>query len=582
MCGISGIVGASSARQRVEAMVRGQHHRGPDASGVYESQAGLCVLGHNRLSIIDLSDAGVQPMASADGRLHIVFNGEVYNYRELRDELGDYPFRSRTDTEVVLAAYERWGEACLDRFVGMFAFAVWDESARALFAARDRFGVKPLYFHEAGGTLLFASEIKALHAAGIEREPDAVAWATYLATGAQDLPDRTFWAGVRALPAGHALTWSDGVARTRRWYDVAERVGAEVDTRPEEAVVDEYQALLEESVRLRFRSDVPVGINVSGGLDSSVLLGLVRKVQGEDNAARAYTFVTGDPAYDETPWVEAMLAHTRHEWSACRLGAADVPALAEAVAAAQDEPFGGLPTLAYAGVFARARRDGVRVLLDGQGMDEQWCGYDYYDRVGSAAPGIVQGTSTSPVRPECLSPELRALAGRPEPPAPFGDRLRDLQYRDLTATKIPRALRFNDRVSMMHSTELREPFLDHRLVELAVRQPAERKLGGGTRKRVLRRIAARLVPETIALAPKRPVQTPQREWLRGPLAGWVEDQIRAALETYGDWLDASEVERAWRTFLAGHGDNSFFVWQWISLGLLARSRGRTGRGVTAR
>ncbi|HYH81418.1 MAG TPA: asparagine synthase (glutamine-hydrolyzing), partial [Longimicrobium sp.] len=342
MCGIAGIFGSGWPAERLEAMVAAQTHRGPDATGVYTDPAGLAGLGHNRLSIIDLSAAGTQPMADAGRRYWIAFNGEIYNYRELREELGDYPFRTRTDTEVVLAAFRRWGEGCLERFVGMFAFLLWDEQEKRLFAARDRFGVKPLYLHQGpGGTLRAASEIKALHASGVERRADAAAWAGYLAHGMYDHAARTFWEGVEQLPAGHSLTWQGGRTRVSCWYDVAERAGRETDPRPEAEVREEYRALLLDSVRLRFRSDVPVGINLSGGLDSSLLLGLVQAVQGEGSEAKAFTFVTGDPDYDELPWVRQVLARTRHPLVVCPLSAAEVPVLAASVQRAEDEPFGG-------------------------------------------------------------------------------------------------------------------------------------------------------------------------------------------------------------------------------------------------
>lgn len=575
MCGIAGIFGASWQRPQLEAMVASQRHRGPDAEGIYIDPAGRAGLGHNRLSIIDLSPAGRQPMSSDDRRLWIVFNGEIYNYLELRAETGDYPYHSQTDTEVILAAYERWGPDCLDRLIGMFAFLIWDEREQRLFAARDRFGVKPLYYHQRpDGTLLVASEIKALHAAGVPVHSDEVTWSTYLTHGAHDHSERTFWEGVKALPPGHSLVWQDGQVRLSRWYDLAERVGPEFDARPTETVQEEYTALLKESVRLRFRSDVPVGINLSGGLDSSTLLGLVQAVEGAESDVKAFTFATGDPQYDELPWVNQMLARTRHPSIVCRLTPDDVPALAESVQSHQDEPFGGLPTLAYARLFERARAEGVIVLLDGQGMDEQWAGYDYYQaavngEAGGAAASLVQGTNEKPVRPECLTPEFRALAEAFTPPRPFADQLRNLQYRDARYTKIPRALRFNDRVSMKSSTELREPFLDHRLFELALRQPRERKIADGTRKWLLRRVARELLPAGVVEAPKRPLQTPQREWLRGPLRRWAGERIEEALVAHGSgWLDTGAVRAAWHHYCAGGGDNSFYVWQWVNLGLM--------------
>ncbi len=578
MCGIAGIFGHNWERSQLAAMIAGQQHRGPDASGLYLNPAQTAGLGHNRLSIIDLSPAGRQPMQSPDGRLSIVFNGEIYNYLELRAELNEYPYRSRTDTEVALAAYEKWGEQCLDRFIGMFALLIWDEREQKLFAARDRFGVKPLnYYHGQAGELLIASEIHALHAAGVTKNPDAVAWATYLCYGLYDHGEATFWQGVKSLPAGCYLHWRQGELKIRRWYDLAEHVGQEFDQRPAAIVQEEYLALATESVRLRFRSDVPVGINLSGGLDSSTLLGLVHQVQGDESDAKAFTYVTGDPNYDELPWCRQMLAHTNHPSFVCRLTPEEVPALAASIQFHQDGPFGGLPTIAYAKVFERARQENVIVLLDGQGMDEQWAGYDYYERALAGRPaGVVQGTNEPPVRAASLLPEFKQQARELVAPQPFGDALRNLQYRDICYTKIPRALRFNDRVSMRYSTELREPFLDHRLFELALRQPAERKICGGAQKWMLRQMAKQLLPGGVVEAPKRPLSTPQREWLRGPLKDWAAAGIETALAKYGgSWLDTEQVRSLWASYCSGAGDNSFFIWQWISLGLLAESGAST-------
>jgi asparagine synthase (glutamine-hydrolysing) len=580
MCGISGCAGSGWEKRQLEAMVASMPHRGPDNSSSYFNPTGTVGLGHNRLSIIDLSAAGHQPMSDASGRLWIVFNGEVYNYLELRAELADYPYHSQTDSEVVLAAYERWGEACLERFVGMFAFILWDEENQKVFAARDRFGIKPLYYHlQPDGTIFMASEIKALHAAGLEARPDETAWASYLASGLYDHAPRTFWEGVTSLRPGHSLTWQAGKLTVRRWYDLAEKAGEE-DPRPLETVMEEYLDLLKQSVTFRFRSDVPVGINLSGGLDSSILLGLVGAIQGPESDVKAFTFVTGDPAYDELPWVRKMLAQTHHPSVVCLLRAGEVPDLARSVQYHEDEPFAGLPTLAYARLFERARAEGVIVLLDGNGMDEQWAGYDYYQSALQGKPaGLVQGTKERTVIAEGLTPEFRKRAEAFEPPAALSDPVRSLQVRDLVYTKIPRATRFNDRISMRSSTELREPFLDHRLVELALRQPADRKLRGETRKWLLRQIAAKLLPAGVVEAPKRPLQTPQREWLRGPLAGWAGDCIETALDEFGGtWLEPEVVRAAWQSYRAGKGDNSFFIWQWISLGLLA-DKMKTGKAV---
>jgi asparagine synthase (glutamine-hydrolysing) len=574
MCGLSGIVGKGWKPEQLEAMIASQRHRGPDMEGRYFDPNGFCALALNRLSILDLSPAGRQPMTDAASGLTIALNGEIYNFLELRQELADYPYRSQTDTEVVLAAYKKWGEACLDRFVGMFAFLVWDERKQRLFAARDRFGVKPLhYFFREGEPILFASEIQTLFAGGALRRMNASIWATYLVDGLHDHSDQTFWEDIYSLPAGHSLTWEHGTVAVKCWYDLASHVGPDFDTRPDSTVEEEYLALMKDSVKLRFRSDVPVGINVSGGLDSSILVGVVQAVHGPESNIEAFTYVTGHPEYDELPWVRMMLEGTRHPCIVYQLEPAEVPALAASVQRHQSEPFGGMPTLAYARLFDRARSDGVTVVMDGQGMDEQWAGYDYYAATGGCSPASpIQGTKQRTTRPECLTPEFRALAQKFVPPHPFPDALRNRQYVDTRFTKMPKALRFNDRISMRSSIELREPFLDHRLFELAFRQPRERKIVNGTRKKLLRDIARRLIARTVVEAPKRPVQTPQREWLRGELKNWANQCVETGLQQHGNaWLEPSEVRRQWHEYCLGQGDNSFHVWQWVNLGLACQN-----------
>lgn len=571
MCGIAGIFGKNWQSDQLKSMHQEQYHRGFDDKGFYIDPLNHAGLAHNRLSIIDLSSAGRQPLQTADGRWQIILNGEIYNYLELKHELeNEYRFQTQTDTEVLLAAFQKWGAAALDRLIGMFAFIIWDEQTKTVFAARDRFGVKPLYYHEKpDGTLFLASEIKALHSAGIEREINPQTWATFLTHSLIDHSPATFWKNIFKLPAGHFLIWKNGRTDCKKWYDLTEKIGDEYDHRTESAVGEEYLELLKDSVRLRFRADVPVGINLSGGVDSSTLLGLVHALEKDESAVTAYTFTTGDERYDELPWVRQMLEKTRHPLVISKLEVKDVPTLTTEIQLFQDEPFGGIPTLAYAKLFECARKNGTIVLLDGNGLDEQWAGYDYYS-ADAAQTGFVQGASDKPVRPDCLLPEFRALAEAPDFPKAFPDRLRNMQYRDTFCTKIPRALRYNDRISMRMATELREPFLDHRLFELAFRQPAPRKITNGVHKKLLREIVKKIIPGNIVEAPKRPLQTPQREWLRGELREWANTSIDTALENFGGtWLDAKSVRQEWENYCRGASDNSFYVWQWISLSLIA-------------
>jgi asparagine synthase (glutamine-hydrolysing) len=571
MCGIVGLFGKDWDIDQLEKMVYVQHHRGPDSKRIYVDPKSIAGLGHNRLSIIDLSDAGQQPMASHSGKLQIVFNGEIYNFLELKLELeSEFNFITQSDTEVLLAAYQKWGEDCLDHLNGMFSFIIWDTVNKTAFIARDRFGVKPLYYHQkSDGTLLVSSEIKTLFAAGIPAEFDEKTWATYLTYGLYARPDKTFWKNIHALSPGHKLTWKNNKIKISCWYDIAERIGDSYDQRSDEEVTEEYFELMKESVKFRFRSDVPVGINLSGGLDSSSLLGLVHAIQGSNSYVKAFTFITGNEDYDELPWVGQMLAKTNHSLVVSKLSPHEVPELATDVQYYQDEPFGGIPTLAYAKIFEKARENGVIVLLDGNGMDEQWAGYDYYQSAMlDSNTSVIQGTKESPVRPECLTPEFRSLAEKMEFPNVFSDKVRNLQYRDTRYTKIPRAMRFNDRISMRSSTELREPFLDHRLFELAFRQPNERKISNGIRKKMLREIVQNIVPNKLSLSPKRALQTPQREWLKNELRDWADEHIKSAVSNFSSsWFDKKSVLDVWQKFCNGESDNSFYVWQWINLSL---------------
>ncbi len=568
MCGIAGITGSFPERtEKLEKMLKIQAHRGPDYTGRWTDE--FIALGHNRLSIIDLSAKANQPMVSNCGRFIIVLNGEIYNYRELKKELKDYEFRNESDTEVVLAAYIRWGTEMLHRFNGMFSLAIYDKSSRKLFAARDRFGVKPFYYSVNNGSFIFSSEIKTLWAADVLRQKNLSVWAKYLVYGSYGMPDETFWEDVLQLPAGHWLELDVGVQvafndiRPVKWYDFVIRI-RETEAVESSLFREEYMELIKESIRYRFRSDVPVGFNISGGLDSSTLLALINHEYPDNNSIEAFTFYTGHPDYDELPWAEKLISLTGKPLNRVLMTSADVPRLIEKVSYFQDEPFGGFPTLAYSQIFELARHKGIIVLLDGQGMDEAWAGYDYYHN-GSGF--TVQGTTSSPVRPEVLEPEFRQMAVKETYPAPFDDSLMNLQYRDLFYTKIPRALRFNDRISMMHSTELREPFLDHRMIEIAFSQPYDIKIKDGITKWLLRDLVNNMLGGDIAFAPKRPLQTPQREWLSGELKNYV-NTILGSFGKY-DYFNSSEIRKSWKNYLNGANDNSFFIWQWINLQVLS-------------
>lgn len=562
MCGISGILFHSQASTLIEKMVQVQHHRGPDGTEIFRSENNQCALGHNRLSIIDLSEQGKQPMFSSDKRYVLVFNGEVYNYRELKKELqSSYTFTSQTDSEVVLAAWIAWGADSLNKMIGMFSFAIWDTQLQTLFAARDRFGVKPFYYHVSDTTFHFASEIKTLWAGGVTKTKNDSVWANYFCYGSYGLPHETFWQGIQQLPPGHFLTYSaTSGLHVKQWYNFTERVQSLIDEQQAD-ITDQYEALLLESIQLRFRADVPVGFNLSGGVDSSTLLALVN--QCYPNAPiEAYTFYTGDDRYDELPWVQSMISQTNNPLITCKLSAVDVPALLQKVSDAQDEPFGGIPTLAYANLFKEAQQRGTKVLLDGQGMDEAWAGYDYYHNNNNQT---IQGLTKSPYTPEILEDEFRTLVTKEQYPAPFACSMMNLQYRDLFYTKIPRALRFNDRISMMFSTELREPFLDHRLVELAFSRPKEEKWHDGNTKWFLRNLVSKHLGASISYAPKRPLQTPQREWLSEDLKDLVLANLLKADES--GYFKKGSLFKQYEAFCK-NPIQSVNIWQYINFATL--------------
>lgn len=563
MCGIAGILGDKTSKASLLAMLETQAHRGPDHTGVYIDKH--VALGHNRLSIIDLSQEANQPFHDISNRYTIIFNGEIYNYLELKNEL-DYDFKTSSDTEVLLAAYIAWGSACLHRLNGMFSFAIWDQETRRLFAARDRFGVKPFYYYHSQDTFAFASEIKALHAQGVEKIPNKQVWANYFCFGSYGMPDETFWKNIQQLPGGHYLEVDAQGYQIKKWYFFEEIIKKRMATFQDDAIKTQYVELLKSSIKLRFRADVKVGFNISGGLDSSTLLSFVNQTQQSDKI-NAYTFYSNNEMYDELPWAREMIQHTNHPLQEVLLTVNDVKERASKIQYHQDEPFGGVPTIAYSKIFEKAREDNVLVLLDGQGMDEQWAGYDYY--FNDHNQQIIQGVQESPFKKHVLSEMLLSHAKKPDYPCHFEEPLLNKQYRDLFYTKIPRALRFNDRISMAYGTELREPFLDHRLVEFAFALPKKYKIKGGMQKYLLREIVSETLSERISYAPKRPLQTPQREWLAEELSSFVEAAIENIKKSsFKNWFKAPNLEKEWKSYKEGNNNSSFHIWQWLSLALI--------------
>ncbi|MCM4154688.1 asparagine synthase (glutamine-hydrolyzing) [Gramella sp. AN32] len=568
MCGIAGIISSFDRKETLKKMLELQRHRGPDNTGDYIDR-GYAFLGHNRLSIIDLSDAANQPFSDNSSRYHLTFNGEIYNYKELKAEIGSkYIFRTNSDTEVLLASFIIYGKKCLEKLNGMFSFAIWDTKEKSLFAARDRFGVKPFYYSEAAEEFYFASEIKAIRSIKWAR-PNEKVWVNYFCFGSYGAPSETFYEDIAQLPAGYFIEYKNSNLDIKKWYDFPERIKNLSDNYSTSQIKEKYLELLIDSVRLRFRADVQVGFNISGGVDSSLLLSLVNDYRS-NKKIRAFTFYTGDERYDELPWVEEMIKQTGNPLEKVQLRVDEVPKYAKLLSDLQEEPFGGIPTIAYSKIFEKAQQLNIKVLMDGQGMDEQWAGYDYYT---SQSEQVIQGAGKdSSFKTNVLNKDFISYARKPEYSAPFESRLKNVQYRDLFYTKLPRALRFNDRISMAFSTELREPFLDYRLVELAFSLGDNYKIQGGTHKYLLREIIKEFIPDKISEAPKRALQTPQREWLGNELTDFVNESL-AQLERsdFQSWFDHDLIQKEWRQYKNGKKNNSFFLWQWINTSLIASS-----------
>lgn len=593
MCGVIAAWDPSGLDQApLAAALADLHHRGPEAQAALWREDHRVHLAHARLKIIDTSDGANQPFVSACGRWALVYNGEIYNYRELREEIGDrWSWRTRSDTEVLLAAWSLWGSACLDKLVGMFVFAMHDAQLHTLTVVRDRFGIKPIYRVRNGSARVFASEIPPLLRFLPRVEADSSTVLAYLEHGLYDHGVQTFFSGVEALEAG-TLTEIDlrtGSEQCRRWYRLAEHV-PDLSGASEGELLEQTERLVMQAVHSHLVADVAVGLNVSGGVDSSML---VRATLAE--LGHAHLFTQDYEGYSELPWVREIA-----DGGTLHVAALDLPRINSYLmptVQSQAEPFGGTFVCGYNALYELAREQDVTVLLDGNGVDEVFLGYKRYHQiyVANARPGVEQmraandfetfwGEAPKAVRtgasidgtnglcPQAISPRLRLHAAyMKQAGAEFSTPVRQAAADDLLYAKIPRGLRFNDRVSMAHSRELRVPFLDHRLVEFGFGIPEKFLFGGQGTKLMFRKILAKHAPGSVAFAAKRSVQSPQREWLAN---GWRElvEQILASdsFRSRG-WVDPDRARLEYNAYLAGRQENSFFIWQWLNLELWARS-----------
>ena len=562
MCGITGIVRSRAAAIEEEELRNMQNvlsHRGPDDRGVYvdnhsEDASGLCIgLAHCRLSILDLSSAGHQPMIGGDGRIAIVHNGEIYNHEELRVELEakGHVFRSRTDTEVAINAYLEWGVACLERFNGMFAFALWDRREKRLFCARDRLGIKPFYYHADGKELVFSSEIKAILAAGIQRKANGPVILDFLTTGVLDHTDETFFRGIAKLPAAHYLVFdNEGLHVHRYWdFEVSDSLGKGGVSEPDAKA---FRDLLMSSVALRLRSDVPVGTCLSGGIDSTSIVCLINSLiapqqkQSIGDCQKAFSAVFQTPKLDERRYIREVVEFTRVEPTWIEPTADGFMEELDQLLWHQEEPFTNSSVYAQYCVFRKVRESGIKVVLDGQGADEQLCGYrkfsyfflrelwkrqhylrciqeslfflrnfSYYKDIDLRHGLRYFGPLGRLGGSRRITTAEGTASGRTSPRIGYAGSIARRIKLDLTTYSLPALLRYEDKNSMAFSVEGRVPYLDFRLVEFVAGLALDAKLRHGWSKHILRRAMSGIIPEKIRLRKdKLAFDTPQDLWIR--------------------------------------------------------------------
>jgi asparagine synthase (glutamine-hydrolysing) len=629
MCGIAGIFHFGTRKPvdpvRVERMCDAITHRGLDGHGVW-TEPGIG-LGHRRLSIIDLPGSP-QPMTSSDGRAVLVFDGEIYNFRELREELtaAGAQFHTTGDGEVILAAWQRWGTECLSRLQGMFAFALYDLSQKTLFLARDRLGVKPLFFAPlADGSLIFGSELKALVAhPRLRREVDPLAVEDYLAWG--HVPDtRSILKGVEKLPAGHwlLLRHDAPVPSPVCWWDVSfadRRKGSDADLEAE------LLYLMNEAVRSRMVADVPLGALLSGGVDSSSVVALMAQASAEP--VKTCSIGCDIVGADETSHAERIVRLFNADHHAGRMAPVDIEGI-DQISGIFDEPFADASAVP-AWRLCQLARETVTVALSGYGADEALAGYGRHltqyreDRMRALLPQSVraplfgalgsiypnaewvppalQGKSTlqsiaassaegyaralsalQPGQREALySPEFIRIRGdyRAEQGylalmhrAAARSGLDRAQYADLKASLPGDVLTKVDRTSMAAGLEVREPLLDHRLVEFAAQLPERLRVRGREGKWLMKRAMRRHLPDDILYRPRQDLAPPLADWFRGPLAGVARSLCTTSALSRTGWFNAPRLAILAEAHIAGRSDNSGLLWQLL---MLDRSLERLG------
>ncbi|HYM25704.1 MAG TPA: asparagine synthase (glutamine-hydrolyzing) [Vicinamibacterales bacterium] len=614
MCGIAGFVESDAAPipllsekagDLIHRMCDVIRHRGPDDEGVFVEPG--VALGMRRLSIIDLA-SGHQPIHNEDRTIWIVFNGEIYNFPALRRELeaAGHEFYTNTDTEAIVHAYEEWGTACVQRLRGMFGFAIWDAPARRLVVARDRIGIKPMHYAAAGGRLYFGSEIKSLlEAADVPRDLDPGALDHYLSF-LYTPQDGSIFTSVRKLPPGHVLTWQDGRIDVQRYWQLP----AEETYRGSEAdAIGELRATLADAVKSHLLSDVPLGAFLSGGIDSSLVVGLMAEASGR----RVKTFSIGFdvPEFDELEHARTVAHHfgtDHHEF----VVKPDAVAILDRLIAHFDEPFADASAIPTWYVSEMARRH-VTVVLSGDGGDELFGGYDRYlphprvvafDRYGPRAlrrvaamtaarlPHGVRGKNflrhvgrsergryidsvrffSADEKPALLSPDVRSALAEADPEARLSthfDRYAHLSWptqmmRFDAETYLPEdVLTKVDRMSMAHSIESRVPLLDNEVLTLASSLPASMKIRDGRRKHVLKEVAAQLLPRAIIERKKQGFGVPLGVWFRGNLRELFADTLLSASSLQRGYFQPPFIMRIVDEHLSGRRDHTLRLWQLV-------------------
>lgn len=637
MCGITGVYSFKGTLDAmcIKRMTDTLRHRGPDDEGFlsvnfesgeaypltgkesqvpgrkledFDKQAQLFV-GHRRLSILDLSPAGHQPMSNESGTLWIVHNGEVYNYLEIRKELEalGYPFRSQTDTEVILRAYEAWGVDCLSRFNGMWAFAVVDLKEKKIFCSRDRAGVKPFYYLYDDERFCFASEIKALlQIEDFDPQTNERVIDDYLVDGLLDHTSETFFKNIYQLRPGEYLLLDllgDGRLILRSYWDIEDR---EIRFPRDRDYIDRFYELLEDSIRLRLRTDVPIGSCLSGGLDSSSIVCLANRLlfngQSLDpklvgRSQKTFSSCFEDPVFDERKYIELVVNKTgsdRHY--VFPEGKGFLKNLIRLIWL-QEEPFGSLSIYAQWEVMKLAKERGVKVLLDGQGGDELLAGY-----LPSFGPLLKQTLKqfawvsfikeirgflkyqrqtvdqlwsrfrASPSPSDWLERGLEKQPSRKVvTPCRFKERLNDYLYQLFRFVALPGLLHYEDRNSMAHSIETRLPFLDYRLVEFVFGLPAKFKIRRGVTKIILREAMEGVLPEGVRnRMDKMGFVVPEADWFRNELRDFIDDILNSNSFSERGLFNLSRIHKAFQDHCDGRADHHTMIWRCVNLELWFR------------